>query len=175
MTDVSVQQSSFVKQYPGQHKRTGGLECSRCKNPRGPSGRYCNDCHAAYMREWRKTHPLTPEQRRKDNCRSYANAYQRRGKLVPQPCKLCKAEKAEKHHPDYSKPLRVIWLCRKCHLDLHCIEKRGLPMLRAQKLGTGDEYGSSAFVAALRRNTAIKETPQPPRQGEEPPKKAAGK
>lgn len=71
------------------------------------------------MREWRKTHPLNPEQRRKMNARCYANVYQRRGHLIPQPCELCGAEKAEKHHEDYSKPLEVRWLCRWCHLEEH--------------------------------------------------------
>jgi hypothetical protein len=69
------------------------------------------------MREWRKTHPLTPEQRRKDIARSYANAYKRRGKLIPRPC-WCGGE-AEMHHPDYSRPLHVVWLCREHHRALH--------------------------------------------------------
>jgi hypothetical protein len=38
--------------------------------------------------------------------------------LVPQPCEVCGATKVEKHHPDYSKPLEVRWLCREHHLAL---------------------------------------------------------
>ena len=34
----------------------------------------------------------------------------RDGKLTRQPCEVCGAW-AEAHHPDYSKPLEVIWLC----------------------------------------------------------------
>lgn len=30
----------------------------------------------------------------------------------------CK-KKAERHHPDYSKPKEIIWLCRKHHKELH--------------------------------------------------------
>ena len=79
--------------------------------------RYCRRCHAAYMRSWRQTHPLTLAQRLKDNARSYAATYKRRGKLVEQPCH-CGA-KAEMHHPDYTKPLAVVWLCRAHHLEAH--------------------------------------------------------
>lgn len=80
---------------------------------------YCNDCHAAYMRGWRPEHPLTAEQKVKDNARAYANVYQKRGKLIPQPCEQCGSSESEKHHEDYSKPLDVRWLCRQCHLALH--------------------------------------------------------
>lgn len=61
---------------------------------------------------------LTAEQRRRSNCRAYANVYQRRGKLIPQPCERCGAP-AQKHHEDYAQPLQVRWLCRRCHLALH--------------------------------------------------------
>jgi hypothetical protein len=75
----------------------------------------CNACKAAYMRNWRKNHPLNDEQRFKANARSYANAYQRRGLVKKEPCMLCGSENSQKHHPDYSKPLFIIWLCKECH------------------------------------------------------------
>lgn len=42
----------------------------------------------------------------------------RDGKLVKQSC-ACGNPKSEAHHEDYAKPLEVIWLCRRCHVDLH--------------------------------------------------------
>lgn len=86
-----------------------------CGEVRCAGQRYCKTCHAAYMRRWRKTHRLVGEARRKMNCRSYAGVYQRRGHLKSQPCIFC-CEPAEKHHPDYSRPLLVIWMCRTHHL-----------------------------------------------------------
>jgi hypothetical protein len=71
------------------------------------------------MRAWRKDHPLTPEQAKKDNARSYAGMYLRRGKLQRQPCEACSAEKAQMHHDDYDKPLQIRWLCRPCHMAHH--------------------------------------------------------
>lgn len=81
--------------------------------------RYCLMCHAAYMREWRKTHKLDGESLRKANVRSYAGAYKRRGRLSPEVCQVCGDERSQMHHEDYDKPLDVTWLCRPCHMDLH--------------------------------------------------------
>ena len=81
---------------------------------------YCHACHAAYVRATRPKHSeLTDEQRLKANARSYANTYKGRGKLIPQPCESCGDPETESHHDDYSKPLDVRWLCRKCHLTHH--------------------------------------------------------
>lgn len=41
------------------------------------------------------------------------------GKLIKEPCRDCSAEKVEGHHPDYSKPLEVIWLCKTHHSFIH--------------------------------------------------------
>lgn len=94
--------------------------CSKCsKEHDRPDQRYCADCHAAYMRKWRQTHPLSESHKKRDAARSYAGEYKRRGKLTPEPCRICGAEKAEMHHPDHELPLVVVWLCRKCHLSWH--------------------------------------------------------
>ena len=44
----------------------------------------------------------------------------RYGRMVrPAGCSICGYEKIEAHHSDYSKPLDVVWLCRKHHLAEH--------------------------------------------------------
>ena len=47
------------------------------------------------------------------------------GRLIrPCQCSKCgKQCKTEGHHPDYSKPHDVIWLCFHCHRALHAAEK----------------------------------------------------
>ena len=44
-----------------------------------------------------------------------------RGELVkPETCSRCPSTVlVEGHHPDYSKPLEVLWLCRVCHKEEH--------------------------------------------------------
>ena len=37
------------------------------------------------------------------------------GKLKRQPCNICGNELSEAHHPDYSKPLEIQWLCKRHH------------------------------------------------------------
>lgn len=97
--------------------------CVKCNaNEQRETHKYCYDCHAKYMRNWRITHPLNKEQRKKDTARSYANVYKQRGKLKKQPCKMCGSEHSQMHHPDYDKPLEVLWLCRRCHLLTHEID-----------------------------------------------------
>lgn len=91
--------------------------CSR--RPSRPTHAYCTTCHSAYMRKWRKGRKLSPEQYAKNKCRAYANVYKKRGKLIQAPCADCGNPESQMHHEDYSKPLEVTWLCRKCHLGLH--------------------------------------------------------
>jgi ribosomal protein S27AE len=43
----------------------------------------------------------------------------RLGLLVRQPCEVCGREKVDAHHDDYSQPLKVRWLCRRCHGQHH--------------------------------------------------------
>ena len=44
----------------------------------------------------------------------------RDGKVPRHPCFIC-GKKAHAHHPDYDRPLDVIWLCPKHHKEAHAI------------------------------------------------------
>ena len=71
--------------------------------------------------EWRNNHP--------DGVRAQAilNYAIKSGKIIkPKNCEKCTKEKRLcAHHDDYSKPLKVKWLCSSCHKIEHAIKKRG--------------------------------------------------
>ena len=46
------------------------------------------------------------------------------GRLFKQPCFICGDEKTEAHHPDYSSPLSVVWLCPACHKQAHAMFRK---------------------------------------------------
>ena len=86
-------------------------------------------------RAWSHLHKdkLAEKQRkyRRDNpekmrAQSLLNSYLQRGKIEKSTtCEICGKEcKTEAHHSDYSKPLDVIWVCKKCHCILD--NERGL-------------------------------------------------
>ena len=72
----------------------------------------------------RKSLKLSQEKYKENNleklqCHWKVNHAIRTGKLFKMPCVKCGEVVAEAHHPDYTKPLNVIWLCRKHHKELH--------------------------------------------------------
>lgn len=49
-----------------------------------------------------------------------------RGDLVKQPCEVCGKSEVHGHHPDYDKPLEVMWLCPEHHSEWHRLNGEGL-------------------------------------------------
>jgi hypothetical protein len=43
----------------------------------------------------------------------------KRGSIIREPCAICGSMDTEAHHEDYSKPLEVVWLCKKHHREKH--------------------------------------------------------
>jgi hypothetical protein len=67
-----------------------------------------------------KASSLTDEERRiRHNVRRTTRRAIKSGKLFKQPCWCCGDEESEAHHPDYSAPLDVVWLCKKHHREVH--------------------------------------------------------
>jgi hypothetical protein len=45
------------------------------------------------------------------------------GKVEKKPCKFCGDSNSIAHHPDYTKPLKVVWICKIHHRKIHYGEK----------------------------------------------------
>lgn len=69
------------------------------------------DYYSAY---WRAKQ-ADPEHRKKRAARRKVATEIEAGRLVRQPCQLCGDAKTDAHHHDYSQPLVIQWLCRRCH------------------------------------------------------------
>lgn len=119
--------------YPHKQMKDGHLNmCKDCSKLEAKRHRAANaDLYRAYERTrsvlphrraladriqaaWRGKHP---ERRAANLAVQYAL---RAGRLTPLPCWVC-GEKAEAHHPDYSMPLDVVWLCPRHHKQLHAM------------------------------------------------------
>lgn len=72
--------------------------------------------HKVRHAEWERLHPDRKSAKRKVFYAVHT------GKLKPHPCFVC-GQKAEAHHPDYSRPLDVMWLCSAHHKQAHAIAK----------------------------------------------------
>lgn len=117
--------------------------CSRCKRKgvrlhkhnKNAAGTiqyyYCTDCSNNRAKlYYLKTHGISTKKttdkmwtdhRKETLARAKVNYAVKVGKLVkPSSCEVCAMErKVEGHHPDYNKPLQVIWVCPPCHADIH--------------------------------------------------------
>src|SRR4030095_1753477 len=76
----------------------------------------------AHKKDARKWMDKNPEKTRADRILNYAI---KRGVVSKEPCWICGAERVHGHHRDYSKPLQVIWLCHRHHMEEHQIERQG--------------------------------------------------
>ena len=80
-------------------------------------GKFCpNCCHKNGGRSMRNKYPLKPAKHQE--LARWARNEVRKAKLTPNPCQKCNAS-AEAHHEDYSKPLKIDWLCSKHHIQRH--------------------------------------------------------
>jgi hypothetical protein len=97
------------------------VECSGIFQTRHSQGRYCSDeCrrkgHRAGWDKYAAKREKKPEQ---IAAHLEVNKAIKRGDLIPQPCEKCGKTPTDAHHPDYSKPLSVEWLCRSHHRAVH--------------------------------------------------------
>lgn len=64
------------------------------------------------------------EREHRDQLRQLAYNRIQSADIPRRPCEICGAEPAHMHHPDYAKPLDVVFLCPSHHRRLHVAERR---------------------------------------------------
>ena len=84
---------------------------------------YCKSCKKEKDKIYQKTRTYNKDLWRKtfpERKNAHSKVYRAliSGKLTKQLCFIC-GENAEAHHPDYSKPLDVVWLCPPHHRQAH--------------------------------------------------------
>lgn len=97
----------------------------------------CRDCgkehsrlyYQAHKEKWRVNERLSQVRHpQKWKARALVREAIRVGNLHRESCHICFDPKTEAHHPDYSKPLTVMWLCKKHHMEQH--RKYGVPNIQ---------------------------------------------
>jgi len=98
--------------------------CSECNTNKAKESRYRNG-HISSRRAAKKWSIKNNEKTRAHGLlRYYTKGYIGTKIIRPDICSSCgKKVKVDGHHPDYSKPLEVIWLCKKCHKKEHAKTK----------------------------------------------------
>lgn len=110
-------QSAAVRVFWHTTYRFAPLTCRSCEKVFKPKSKrtidwpWCHQCRKG---------PETPEEKFKNRARRLASQALDCGKIQRQPCQSCGTDRdLHMHHPDYSRPRYVIWLCRNCHTEEH--------------------------------------------------------
>ena len=116
-----------------KHKKMSDGHLNKCIECTQLDSRQNRLANIEKCREYDRTRPNKAERMKQSNARTnpqhekrtariIAGNALRDGRLIKQPCFFCgKKERVEIHHPDYTKPLKVYWICKVCHRRLHRI------------------------------------------------------
>ena len=111
------------KCYKCKKKKSSNFFCKDKSRHSGLSS-ICKDCNNKryrsrrdYFLEYQKKYQL--ENPEKIDARILITKLLKDGVLVRGLCMQCGSKKTVGHHPDYSKPSEVVWLCQKHHQQLH--------------------------------------------------------
>jgi hypothetical protein len=105
------EEKDFSLFHKNKNAKTGCVSyCKSCKKLKDSA--LVRTDYKAIKDKWRKQFP--------DRKNAQMKVYRalKNGVLTKEPCFIC-GEKSEAHHPDYSRPLDVVWLCAPHHRQAH--------------------------------------------------------
>ena len=109
------EQKDFVFFHADKTQNSGySAYCKLCKKQKDKIFQLNRVVDKEKKDQWRKKFP------ERKNAQAKVYRALASGKLVKQPCFLC-GDVAEAHHPDYSRPLDVVWLCAPHHRQAHLL------------------------------------------------------
>ena len=90
-----------------------------------PRSKVCRSCHGKLSQPniWKGYHKIL--YRKGSEVWQMVRTLIKKGIIKRQPCSICSNAKSKAHHPDYTKPLEIVWLCQKHHTREHLKELRG--------------------------------------------------
>jgi hypothetical protein len=115
------------------------LQCKKGFKARTNRIRFCIECikkhRRNYVRNYERLYPERAKQWQNNAIKEYRSK-NKDGKIRSRnigrqvkerkPCEICGIDKnIQKHHPNYAKPLEIIFLCYPCHRKLHNLLKGG--------------------------------------------------
>ncbi|MBE3036991.1 MAG: hypothetical protein IMZ70_07940 [Candidatus Atribacteria bacterium] len=113
--EYRIAHAEEIKQKSSEYhqKHKGELKAQKKLYKNTPKGR---EVSRNSLMKWRKNNP------EKYIAHRIVQEAIRLGVLIKQPC-ICGEKDSLGHHPDYSKPLEVVWLCDPCHKIIHQYER----------------------------------------------------
>jgi len=100
--------------------------CKKCQREYGKNNyeKYVKEYqknNRELLNRWYRKYFSKEDKNKLKKCRAKLFWAIKSNKITRGECEVCGQKNTEAHHPDYDKPLDVIWLCKKHHTLIHLI------------------------------------------------------
>lgn len=100
--------------------RTADRIRGKRRTPEQERNKYERKMRRLHGDDWQPKKLLSPDDKKlRQKSTEIFKRNKKRGRLTILPCMECGSLDVEGHHPDYSQPLSVVWLCKEHHQELH--------------------------------------------------------
>ena len=114
--DVKANREKRAQYYKAYDMVRGALPHRKDLARKGAKSPHRKKSHAEQNKAYKEKFP------ERQAARESVSRALRSGTLTKLPCIVCGNSDSEGHHPDYDRPLDVVWLCPKHHKECHHID-----------------------------------------------------